>query len=283
MKRTTLANGSMLAGVVALASCACGAGSGIVKALATSGIQTHDTVILGASCGTDHSVQPIFIGIGALLVLFGMSLRSLVSATLAAIGLAGILIGHFLAGPSTMSRSLLPHRDVHFWGYAAYIVAAVFLVAAFLRTFKSPKPLAAGIAMGGMAVATGCNCCMVTGSLSALIASAGMPWIYNQPFVYFAGVAIMSAALWKLGGYKPAALAVAGGVINYGIPKLVLSAPDIVIGGASYRFILSYVGYFIGTAVVLTAFVAAYKLADRRYGVAATSPLIAQPVVATTN
>jgi hypothetical protein len=272
----------MLTGVTALAACACGAGSGIVKALASGGIHTHDTVILGASCGTDHSVQPIFIGVGALLILFGMSLRSLSSAVIAAIGCAGIAIGHFLAGPSTMSIGLLPHKDTHLWGYAGYLIGAAFLIAAFLRVFRSPKPLAAGTAMGGMAMATGCNCCMVTGSISALIASAGMPWIYNQSFVYLAGIAIVAAALWKLGGYKPAVLAAAGGLINYGGPKLIAKAPDIVINGASYRFIPGYVAYFAGAALLMTSFVIAYKLAERRYGARDAAPLVAEPAVATT-
>ena len=195
MKRNTLANGAMLAGVVTLASCACGAGSGAVNALAKAGVHTPNTVIFGASCGTDHSVQPIFVGIGALLILAGMSLRSLSAAVLAAIGCAGIAVGHFVSGPSQMSIVRLPHADPQLLGFGAYLVGATFLIAAFLKVFRSPKPLAAGTAMAGMAAATGCSCCMITGSITALIASAGMPGIYQQPFVFLAGAAIVAGAL----------------------------------------------------------------------------------------
>lgn len=267
MKRETLATGIMLAGVVTLASCACGAGSGAVKALASAGIQTRDTVIFGASCGTDHSIQPIFVGIGSLLILIGMSLRSLSAAGLAALGCAGIAVGHFVSGPSQMSSVRLPHADPQLLGFAAYVIGAVFLIAAFLKVLRSPKPLAAGTAMAGMAAVTGCSCCMITGSITALIASAGMPGIYEHSFVFFAGVAIISGGLWKLGGLRPALVAITGGAITYGGQKLLTWAmPELLIRGANFKFIPGYAIYFLGAATIMAGFVLAYQLAEQRYG-----------------
>lgn len=284
MKRNTLANGSMLAGVATMASCACGAGSGAVKALASAGVQTRDTVIFGASCGTDHSVQPIFVGVGALLILIGMSIRSLSSAVLAAIGCAGIAAGHFMAGPSTMSSALLPHTDTHLWGYGAYVIGAIFLIAASMRVFRSAKPLAAGTAMAGMAAATGCSCCMVTGALTGLIASAGMPGIYGQSFVFFAGATLITIGLWKLGGIRPAVLAMTGVAITYGGTKLFSwVVPELMIRGANYKFVPGYAIYFLGAATTMASFVVAYRLADQRYDERIPAPVLTEPVAATGN
>ncbi len=279
MKLNTLANGSMLAGVATLAACACGAGSGTVKALASVGMRTKNTVIFGASCGTDHSVQPIFVGVGALLILIGMSIRSLSSAVLAAIGCFGIAAGHFMAGPSTMSSTLLPHTDTHLWGYGAYVVGAIFLIAAFMRVFRSPKPFAAGTAMVGMAAATGCSCCMVTGALTGLIASAGMPGIYGQSYVFFAGAALITFSLWKLGGFKPAILAMTGAAMTYGGPKVFAWAvPDLIIRGASFKFIPGYAIYFVGAATMMASFVVAYRLAEQLSGERVTMPSLSEPL-----
>lgn len=281
MNRNTLSSGSALAGVVMLAACACGAGSNTVKALAASGYQTPNTVIFGASCGTDHSVQPLFVGIGALLILIGMSIRKFSAAVLAAIGCAAFAYGALAAGPSTMSSSALPHPSSHLYGYAAYIIAAVFLIAAFLRAFQTPKPLAAGTAMAGMAAATGCSCCMITGAVSALIASAGAPWVYNQSYVFFAGAALMAAALWKIGGVKPALLTVAGATITYGGPKLLnLALPQLMIYGVNYRFIPAYAIYLLGAATMAGSFAVAYSIAHRRYATEPITSLLTEPVPA---
>ncbi len=282
MKRETLANGLMLAGVVTLASCACGVGSGAVKALASAGIQTRDTVIFGASCGTDHSVQPVFVGIGSLLILIGMSLRSLSAAALAAIGCAGIAMGHFVSGPSQMSITRLPHADPQLLGFGAYVIGAAFLIAAFLKVFRSPKPLTAGTAMAGMAAVTGCSCCMITGSITALIASAGMPGIYEQSFVFFAGVAIITGALWKLGGLRPALLAITGGAITYGGQKLLTwGMPELLVRGANFKFIPGYAIYFLGAATIMAGFVLAYRLAEQRFGYRISRPALNDPITVT--
>lgn len=281
MNRNTLSTASAVGGVAALAACACGAGSGMVKALSSAGIHTTDTVIFGASCGTDHSVQPLFVGLGALLILIGMSLRKLSAAILAAIGCAAFAFGSLTAGPSTMSISVLPHPSSQMWGYLAYIVAAIFLIAAFLRAFPTPKPLAAGTAMAGMAVATGCSCCMVTGALSALIASGGMPWIYNESYLTFVGVGIVAVGLWKLGGLKPALFALVGGAITYGGGKLLNWAlPELMIRGVNYRFVPGYLINLLGALTMLAGFVLAYRVANRQFAVEPTAPVLAEAVPA---
>jgi hypothetical protein len=283
MNRDRLSTGSALAGVAVLAACACGAGSGIVNAVNAAGMQTPDTVIFGASCGTDHSVQPLFVGAGALLVIFGMSLRKLSAAILAAVGCLAFAYGSLTAGPSTMSLASLLHTDR--LGYAAYIVAAVFLVAAFLRAFPSPRPLAAGTAMAGMALATGCSCCMITGAVTALLASAGMTWVYTTPYtvppVFFAGAALAAAGLWRLGGPRPAALAVSGSLINFGGTRLTSWAlPQLMIYGADFRFVPSYALYLLGTLTMLSGFVVAYRVAARRFAVEPAAHVLTEPATA---
>lgn len=282
MKQETVANGSMLAGVVTLASCACGAGSGAVNALASAGMRTPNTVIFGASCGTDHSLQPIFIGVGALLILIGMSVRSLSAAVIAAIGLGGIAVGHFVSGPSQMAAVRLPHADPQLLGFGAYILGAAFLIAAFLKVFRSARPFIAGTAMAGMAVATGCSCCMVTGSITALIASAGMPGVYGQSYVYFAGAAIVAGALWKLGGLKPALIALTGAVITYGGQKLLTwGMPELIIRGANFKFVPGYLIYFLGAGTMIGSFVVAYRRAENLYGAESPVPALNEPLQAT--
>ena len=283
MNRDKLSTGSALAGVAALAACACGAGSGIVKAVNTAGISTPDTVIFGASCGTDHSVQPLFVGAGALLVLFGMSLRKLSAAILAAVGCLAFAYGSLTAGPSRMSLASLTHTDTP--GYAAYIVAAVFLVAAFLRAFPSPRPLAAGTAMAGMALATGCSCCMITGAVTALLASAGVNWVYTMPYtvppVFFAGAALAAAGLWRLGGPRPAALAASGSLINFGGTRFIAWAlPQLMIYGADFRFVPSYALYLLGALTMLSGFVVAYRVAARRFAAEPAAHVLTEPATA---
>ncbi len=293
MNRHTLATGSALAGVAALAACACGAGSNTVKALSAAGFHTPNTVIFGASCGTDHSIQPLFVGIGALLILIGLSLRSLSAAILAAIGCAALAVGSLVSGPSILGSLASNHSgmqmvsqvsqgNAHLLGFIAYPLGAAFLILAFLRAFRTPKPLAAGTAMAGMAAATGCNCCMVTASLSALIASAGMPWIYHQSYVFFTGAAIVSVSLWWLGGIKPALVAAGGAAITYGGPKLLeLVLPQLMISGVNYRFVPGYAINLLGAATMVCAFAVAYGIADRRYAVEASRPGLGEPVPVT--
>ena len=280
MNQNTLASGTALGGVAVLAACACGAGSGMINALHLAGIHPSDTVIFGASCGTDHSAQPLFVGFGSLLILAGLSWRSMSAAVLAAIGIAALAVGSLVSGPSTMSSSLLPHSSAHLLGFASYVVAAVFLIAAFMRAFRSPQPLAAGTAMAGMAAATGCNCCMATGALSGLIASAGMPWVYGGPFVLLAGAALMAVGLWRLGGIKPAMAIAAGTAISYGGPKLLgLAMPELMIYGVNFRFVPGYAIYLLGAATMIGGFVIAYRLAQKRYVDEPLARALAEPVL----
>ncbi len=227
MNRNTLSTVLALTGVAVLAACACGAGSGAVRTLSMAGMQMPDTVVLGASCGTNHSAQPLFIGLGALLVVIGISLRSLSSAALAAVGALAFAIGTFAAGPSMMNSSA--HADPVMLGFGAYVIASILLIAAFLRAFKTSNVFAAGAAMTGMALATGCSCCMVTGAVTALIAGAGMPAIYNQPYVFIAGGLLMAVGLWRIGGIKPAVFVAAGVLITFfGQKLLALALPELI-------------------------------------------------------
>ncbi len=266
MNRNTLSTGLTLGGVALLAACACGAGGGIIKSFNSAGMQTPNLVVFGASCGTDHSAQQLFVGAGALLILIGMSLRSLSAFALAAIGCAALMFGSLTTGPSAMNLGMATHADTGLLGYAAYIIASVFLIAAFLRAFTTPKPIAAGAAMTGMAMATGCSCCMVTGAVTALIANAGISGVYDFSYVLFAGGLLMAVGLWKLGGIKPAILSVIGVTIAYeGQNLLNMALPELIISGNNYRFVPGYIVYFLGAATMLGGFVVAYRIAQHSY------------------
>lgn len=262
MNRNIISTGAALGGVALLAACACGAGGGIIKSFNSAGMATPNLVVFGASCGTDHSAQQLFIGAGALLILIGMSLRSLSAFALAAIGCAALMFGSLTTGPSAMNLGMATNVNTSLFGYAAYIIAAGFLIAAFLRAFKTPKPIAAGAAMSGMALATGCSCCMVTGATTALIAKTGFTGIYDFSYVLFAGGLLMIAGLWKLGGVKPAFFTAAAVAVAYGGQSLLnMALPELIISGNNYRYVPGYAVYFLGAALMLGGFVAAYRIA----------------------
>lgn len=266
MKHDTQAGGSALAGVAIMAACACGAATGTVKTLGLAGIQTGNPVI-----------HPIFVGFGGLLILSGLWRRSWRAGMLATAGLALLAIGNAISPPRIMSMSGMPHTGVQLLGFALYPVAAVLLVMAFMRAFPSPQPVAAATAMSGMALATGCSCCLVTGATSGLIGATGlgMPWVYTWSLVFFAGSALVMAGLWRLAGVKPALVAAAGVAITYGGPKLLrLAIPDLLTySGVNFRFIPGYLVYLLGAAVMVSGFAVAYRLARREESQVVSSPL----------
>jgi len=245
-------------------------------------MQTPDLVVFGASCGTDHSTQQLFIAGGALLILIGMSMRSLSAFALAAAGVIALLFGSLTNGPSVMNLGMATSSSTTMVGYAAYVVAAIFLIAAFLRAFRTPKPLAAGVAMSGMALATGCSCCMVTGAVTAMVASAGFPGIYDFSYILFGGGAIMTIGLWRLGGLKPAAFTAAGVFVAYEGQSLLNAAlPQLVIAGENYRYVVGYAVYFLGAALMVGGFAVAYRIAQRSFVEEPSSPSISEGVPAT--
>lgn len=285
MNRNIISTGAALGGVALLAACACGAGGGIIKSFNSAGMATPNLVVFGASCGTDHSAQQLFIGVGALLILIGMSLRSLSAFALAAIGSAALMFGSLTTGPSAMNLGMATNADTSLFGYAAYIIAAGFLIAAFLRAFKTPKPIAAGAAMSGMALATGCSCCMITGATTALIANTGITGIYGFAYVLFAGGLLMVAGLWKLGGIKPALFTAAGVAVAYGGQSFLnMALPELIISGNNYRYVPGYAVYFLGAALMLGGFVVAYQIAAQHSFVEEPStPAMSGAVPATGN
>ncbi len=283
MNRNTLSTGASLTGVALLAACACGAGSGAINTMNMAGMQTPNVVVFGASCGTDHSAQPIFIGVGALLIVVGMALRSTSAAILALIGAAALMFGSLTSGPSAMNLGMAT-GSASMLGYFAYIVAAVFLIAAFLKAFRTPKPLAAGTAMAGMAMATGCSCCMITGATTALIAGAGFTGIYDQSYVFFAGGLLAAAGLWKIGGIKPMLFVAAGVLITYFGQKLLgMALPELMISGMNFRYIPGYLVYFLGAAAMVGAFPVAYRIAQESYVEEPSRPVFTEQVPATGN
>ena len=266
MTRTGVANASTLSGVAVLAACACGAGGGLVRALSGRGVHLQDAVLFGASCGIDHSLQSAFVGVGLVLILIGFSLRSFTSATLAAIGCTAIAFGSLTARPNMMSVGKVPHQDPVLVGFITYAVGAAFLIAAFMQVYRFKKPLAAGAAMSGMALATGCSCCLVTGAVTALLANAGLMWVYRLPGtpppVFFAGAALAAAGLYRLAGARPAVLMLAGSVLSFGGTRFLMwAAPNVIFFNINFSFVPIYLVYLVAAAIMLRGFVLTYQVA----------------------
>lgn len=285
MTRDMVANRSTLAGMALLAACACGAGAGLHRALASGGIRLQDAVLFGASCGTNHSLHTMFVAAGLGLLLIGFSLRSVTATALAAAGCAAFAFGSLAARPNVMNFGSVPHQNPALLGFVAYVVGSVFLIAAFLVTYRSPKPLAAGTAMAGMALATGCSCCEVTGAVTALLANAGMPWVYRLPGtvppVFFAGALIAAAGLSRLGGPRPALMVVAGSVFAFGGTRfLVWALPNLIVSGVNFSFVPIYLVYLCGASLMLGSFVTAWRAAALARPLVERVPLSSRAVAA---
>lgn len=239
-----------LGGTAVLMACACGTAANTVKLLA-----------LGEIGATTTLVHPIFLGVGAALVSYGLWRTSKHSGALALVAFAVLAGAAVLTPPRVMSTKALPWDVTHVAGAALYLVAAVLLAYAFWRAFPSRRPAASGTAMGGVVLATGCSCCMVTGALAGLAVTAGgSAGVWEQsPVLFWTGLAIVAAGLFRLGGVRAAIwVPVGGAIIRYG-PELLKLTGDWMMGGVNLRFAPAYLVTIAGAATLLYGFVVAYR------------------------
>lgn len=154
-----------LGGTAVLMACACGTAANGAILLGMAGV--------GASTRVVH---PLFIAAAAGLILYGLwhTLRS--SAVLALGGFGVLAAGAVLTPPTVMSTGALPWDGTQMFGGGLYLIAAALLGYAFWRAFPSPRPAASGAAIGGIALASGCTCCMVTGALAGMAVTGGHRW-----------------------------------------------------------------------------------------------------------
>lgn len=253
MTRFSLAGGSPVAGAGALATCMC----------------TFSSVGFGATAAGGLALVPFNLQAGLIvaaagLVLFGLSRRSRKGAFLALAGFGVMGIGYLLAPPAIMNADALPYSAAQLFGFALYPAGAAFLVAGFLAGFRTSRPLAAGTSMSGVALASGCSCCMVNGALNGLGAGAGLSLTGGG--VFLAGMGVAVAGLARMGGLRPALLAVLGGVLAWNAPAVA----DLFLSGAA-RAPVSVSFRFAGWMTVMGGFALAYHVARQRYGAAAES------------
>src|SRR5215469_10368101 len=194
-----------LAGVATLAACACGTSSRIAELTNSYGI-TQDL----------KSIHPWFVIAGSLLIVAGLWQRQQRAAMLGTVGVTLLLLGEILAAPmSVHAATALTGAQIA--GFAASIGAAVLLVAAFYRAFPSRMPSATLMAMTGSAMATGCNCCLITMAIAApgRVYLPDQAWVSANLTIYLVSAALIATGLGRLSGVRAAALAVAGQAFLY--------------------------------------------------------------------
>lgn len=243
-----------LGGTAVLMACACGTAANSAKLLALAGV--------GASTKVVH---PVFIALAAGLIVYGLwrTLRS--SAYLAMGAFAVLSAAAVLTPPMAMSSGAMPWNGVQVLGAGLYLVAVALLGYAFWRAFPSAKPAASGTAIGGVALATGCTCCMATGALAGLAVTGGASTAFQSShLIFWSGLAIVAAGLFRLGGWRAAAFVPLGGAIVEWGPDLLRLAGDWMVGDANLRTYPSYLLTILGTATLLYGFVVAYRRADVR-------------------
>ncbi|MBA4157374.1 MAG: hypothetical protein H0X65_07850 [Gemmatimonadetes bacterium] len=243
-----------LGGTAILMACACGTATTTATLAASAG--------LGA---TNRIVHPIFIAVAAGLIIYGLWRMARTSGYLAvsAFGLLGV--GAALTPPMAMSSGAMPWGTLQVAGALLYLGAAALLGYAFWRAFPSPKPAASGTAIGGVALATGCTCCMVTGALAGLFVTGGASSQIFQTnsiaLIFWTGLAVAAAGLFQLGGWRAAVLVPVGGLIIKYAPQLLALTGDWMVGGANLRAFPSYAVQIAGAGVILLGFVTAYRIA----------------------
>lgn len=239
-----------LGGSAVLMACACGTATNAAALVATAGMGATTTML-----------HPVFIGLGAVLVTYGLWRTGPRSGQLA-LGAFGVLaLAAALAPPRIMSSKAVPWTELQMFGGGLYLVAAALLGYAFWRAFPSRKPAASGTAIGGAVVATGCSCCMFTGALAGLAATGGATVVQSTPLLFWTGLAIVALGLFRLGGWRAAVWAPVGGVvIEYG-PELLKMTGDWMWQGVNFRSFVQYPLTMAGAALVLYGFVVAYRTA----------------------
>ncbi|MDQ3222896.1 MAG: hypothetical protein M3Q75_05385 [Gemmatimonadota bacterium] len=260
-----------LGGTAILMACACGAAANSAKLVALGGVAASTKLL-----------HPVFIGVAAALVVYGLWRTFRPSGYLAAGAFATLAAGAVLTPPSVMSVKALPWDAVQVAGAGLYIVAAGILGYAFWRAFPSPRPAASATAIGGAALATGCSCCLMTGAVAGLAVTAGAsaPLVESTPLLFWSGLAAVSAGLFRLGGLRAALWVPAGGlIVKYG-PEVLKLSGDWVISGVNLRFLPSYLVTIAGTGAIMYGFAVAHQVAGSRLAEASWAPLGREPALA---
>jgi hypothetical protein len=239
-----------LGGTAVLMACACGTATASANLMMMAGVGATTTLM-----------HPIFFAVAAGLIVYGLWRTAKPSGYLALAAFGVLAAAAALTPPRVMSSKAMPWNEVQMMGAGLYLVSAALLGYAFWRAFPSPKPAASGTAIGGVALATGCTCCVVTGAVAGLGATGGASVVQSTPLLFWTGLAIVAVGLYRLGGMRAAVWVPAGGlVVEYG-PELLKLTGDWIVGGANLRAFPSYLISIAGAGLILYGFVVAYGAA----------------------
>ncbi|MGI8548834.1 MAG: hypothetical protein ACR2M1_16170 [Gemmatimonadaceae bacterium] len=254
-----------LAGTSIVMACACGTAVSSVQLLALGGLGT-----------TTKLVHPLFLGVGAALIIYGLWRTARVSAYIALAGFAVLGIGALITPPLVMtmkgglasesgimamgSNPGVPWTGFQMFGASLYVVGAAIIGYAFWRAFPSRKPSASALAIGGVALATGCTCCLVDGAVAGMAVTAGASAAFEStPMIYWSALGAVAIGLYRLGGVRAAAWVPVGGLIVKYAPSALKLTGDWMVAGVNLRFIPSYLLTVVGSAVILYGFAVAYR------------------------
>lgn len=244
---------SALGGTAILMACACGV--------------ANNTAILAGSAGlgaTTKIVHPILLGVAAILIVSGLWRIGRSPGGLAVAGFVFLAGGAVLTPPTVMTASAMPWTALQMVGAALYVVAAVLLGLAFFRAFPSPKPGAVAGGITGVALATGCGCCLVTGAIAGATHTAGItPEAFVRPAtaLFWSGMLAIGVSAFKLGGWRAAIwVPVGAAVIRFG-PDLLRMAGDWMVAGANLRSYGAWLVTIAGAGALMYALALGWRRA----------------------
>lgn len=258
---------AVVGGTAVVMACACGTATQTAALVSLAGLGTTTAVV----------VHPIFLAVGAALIVFGLWHTRRESAVLAAAAFAVLAVAGALTPASSMTTKMgdmhgsLPWSSLEMLGGALYVVFAAMIGYAFWRAFPVRDSAASATAIGGMTLATGCSCCLVSGAVAgmAITAGASATPFESMQLVYWTGLAAAVGGLYRLAGVKSAAWALVGGIVA----REAIGIPLARVPGVNYLQFAKYLLAFAGTLTMAYAFAVAYRTA--RLGSPTTRPAFA--------
>ena len=250
MQTEATRTGMSMTGVAVLAACACGTSSGIGRLTGSFGAP--------AATGTIH---PLFVAVAGIFIVTGLWRLGNSVRALALLGMTLLMAAEFITPPMSIAGKT-NLSVIQLGGLAVSMLAAVALVAAFFRAYPSRQPSAALTAMSGTAMASGCNCCLVTmgitGTLHSMFPNTNL--VAQTSTVYIAAGLLMAIGLFRLRGAVPALMALAGqGFLYYWLELPYFSMPAVNVNGVNINFVIKYPMMVVGGLVVMAAFAYAWR------------------------
>jgi hypothetical protein len=232
----------MFSGATVMAACACGTASGLASMATRTGLST-----------AADAIYPVIVGIGGALFLSSLIGRR--AAWLPGIAGVAAFAGAIALAPQSSMHGMHEMTAPRMTGFALYYAAAALLITAALRAHTPARRPQAAVALSGIAVATGCTCCLTPGAAHYVGIAAGLPgssWMLTRAFFLSLGVAVTSIGL--LWARRPFAIAysLAGAILAYfgeiWIEQLV---PTLNVDGMNLTFLLRYPFWLAGAGLLV--------------------------------